>query len=323
MATVSSLLVLAAALFAADAAADVTLVTFDASTPTGRYKWRELNDPVMGGKSAGTFSVDTSGKVPFGVFDGVVRVVPSLHAPGFTTAATDPAFERFASAESFTHLSMKLRSTKPYYGFKIAFAADTLNPQFRSFKADFNISVSPSGDWQEVLVPFTDFSNRWSQYTGEPVVRCSDDKSVCPTERNKAQIEQFQIWAEGHAGEYHLEIASIGATNSTCSSSQYCCPDAKHCLTPTNVSCASGGDGACAAGQACCPITKLCVDVGAPCKSPCADQASYCCPDALHCLTPTNPGHLCRSASDCSGQGEVCCPVTHECVSVGAKCTPP
>merc|ERR1711988_764191 len=156
------------------------------------------------------------------------------------------------------------------------------------------------------------------------------DPKVCPTERNLAQIEQVQIWAEGHAGEYHLEIQSIGATNSSqppaehvCNSTEYCCPDAKHCLTPTNVSCSSGGASDCTKDQACCPITKLCVDVGAPCKSPCADHASYCCPDALHCLTPTNPGHLCQSASDCSSQGEVCCPVTHECVSVGAKCTPP
>lgn len=278
----------------------------------------------MGGKSSGTWRIDTSGKTPVGVFDGVVKVVPALKAPGFTTASTSPPFQKFPSAEGYTHLTMRLRSTKPYFGFKIAFAADTFDPQFQSFKADFNISSD--GAWHDVQLPFGAFSNSWSSATGEPVKKCSDDPKVCPTEKNKRSIEQFQIWAEGHAGVYHLEMESIGATNASgpvCAMTEYCCPDAKHCLLPTNVSCVSGGVADCTKGQACCPITKLCVDVRAPCTSPCEDQGSYCCPDALHCLTPTNPGHLCKlGGSDCK-TGEVCCPVTKECVAVGAACTPP
>lgn len=116
-------------------------------------------------------------------------------------------------------------------------------------------------------------------------------------------------------------VFAAAAPASVCNATEYCCPDAKHCLTPTKVSC-SADPNVCSKDQACCPITKLCVDVGAPCTSPCADQGSYCCPDALHCLTPTNPGTLCKDNKEC-GEGGVCCPVTHECVSVGAKCVPP
>ena len=113
------------------------------------------------------------------------------------------------------------------------------------------------------------------------------------------------------------------ASNRTCSATSYCCPDAKHCLTPTKVSC-KGNDGSadasvCSSDQTCCPLTLLCVDVGAPCTPVC--EGSYCCPDALKCLKPTNPGTLCASADDCE-DGTVCCPLTHLCTKPLAPCTP-
>lgn len=84
-----------------------------------------------------------------------------------------------------------------------------------------------------------------------------------------------------------------------------------------------GNAAPCASGETCCPLTKICVNVGAACKSPCADQGSYCCPDARHCLTPVNPGHLCDpSDKKACRTGDVCCPLIKECVSVGAACTP-
>ena len=113
---------------------------------------------------------------------------------------------------------------------------------------------------------------------------------------------------------------SLAMENSVCKSTEYCCPDAKHCLTPLHISCL---DSACATGEVCCPVTKICVTPGAPCVSPCPGNDDYCCPDALHCLTPTNPGVFCNGdASNCK-QGEVCCPITDICVSVGEACTPP
>ena len=76
-------------------------------------------------------------------------------------------------------------------------------------------------------------------------------------------------------------------------------------------------------GQTCCPLTKLCVAVGAPCKSPCTTPGTYCCPLALACLEPTNPGVLCAYDADCqTADGEVCCPLTHICVKPHEKCKP-
>eukprot|EP00935_MAST-01C_sp_MAST-1C-sp1_P002050 g2050.t1 len=51
-----------------------------------------------------------------------------------------------------------------------------------------------------------------------------------------------------------------------CKSTEYCCPDAKKCLTPTHKSC-QGNANACSAGEVCCPLTKLCVKPGAACIS--------------------------------------------------------
>merc|ERR1711934_25033 len=109
-------------------------------------------------------------------------------------------------------------------------------------------------------------------------------------------------------------------TTGHCEGNEYCCPDAKACLFPTETSC-KDDEAACGKGEVCCPLTKICVIPRKPCTSPCADSGSYCCPDAKACLTPTNPGVRCR-ANTCKSD-ETCCPVTKVCVKVGAKCTPP
>ena len=106
-----------------------------------------------------------------------------------------------------------------------------------------------------------------------------------------------------------------------CKSTEYCCPDANKCLTPTNTSC-KNNPSACASGQDCCPLTDLCVIPGAACQSPCADTTMFCCPDAKRCLHAVNPGFICAADAEC-GSEQVCCPVTHLCVTVHETCTPP
>merc|ERR1711998_559630 len=153
-----------------------------------------------------------------------------------------------------------------------------INPKKGGFQGHFNVQHIAAV--QTVYVPFSSFKQSWrGQPQGGP-----------PTKFQLVKIDQIGLGADGEAGKFFLELISISVSSAApppspsptvCHVTEYCCPDAKHCLTPTNVSCSSGGASDCTKDQACCPITKLCVDVGAPCKSPCADQASYCCPDAL------------------------------------------
>jgi len=201
--------------------AQIYLATFDGA-PKTTYPWRVMNDPVMGGVSVSTVYINKT--LAAAVWDGQVKIVPSLKAPGFCNYETEKAeLTRFADISSTTHLLLRVRTSSPEYaGYKVSFAADTLNPQFKSFKANFNITGT---DWTTVAIPFNSFSNDWSPYTGncdtlDPTgVQhhcCSaQHPEVCPTKRNLRGITQLGLWTEGASGNFHLEIQWIGAGNAS------------------------------------------------------------------------------------------------------------
>ena len=117
----------------------------------------------MGGVSSSTWKIDTV-KTKSAIWNGQVRIVPSLKAPGFCNAETTNWFAKFNDVSAYSHLLIHAKSSTPHYsGFKVSFAADTLNPQFKSFKAPFNVT---STEYQTIAIPFSDFSNDWSAYTG-------------------------------------------------------------------------------------------------------------------------------------------------------------
>mmetsp|Transcript_48782 Transcript_48782/g.87862 ORF Transcript_48782/g.87862 Transcript_48782/m.87862 type:complete len:382 (-) Transcript_48782:72-1217(-) len=201
-------------LLAASARADVTLVSFS----DGSVEFKELNDPVMGGKSTGTWHVDEAGH--FGVFDGEVVDVPSLKAPGFIKAAADAQFPDASSAAG--ELVLQVRSSTPEYaGFRVSFASGTMAPSYACsgggsiplsrgcFKAKFHV---PAGEeFGEVRIPFSSFSDKWSPATGEQTKTCSEEADVCPTAKRLAAIKRIEVWAEGALGKVHLELKSIVA----------------------------------------------------------------------------------------------------------------
>mgnify|MGYP002632700958 CR=1 FL=1 len=265
---------------------------------------------------------------------GECKIVPKLSAPGFCDAETTaPAGKPFPSAAEYDGIEITLRQNIEggLLDYKQSWGPRGTG-NFGSYKAGFKLQ--PTTDFQTVFVPWSEYTNKWSDFTGgctdHGAICCTPEHpEVCPTAAAKAKIETIGIWAEGTAGNFSLDIRSIRAVKKTpsvsggaCAATEFCCPDAKHCLTPVpEKTCSSTAP--CATGETCCPLTKICVKVGAACKSPCADPKSYCCPDAKHCLTPTNPGHLCDPSdkSACPAK-QVCCPLIKECVSVGAACDP-
>merc|ERR1719230_604081 len=197
---------------------DITLVTFDGS-PATTYKFQELNDPVMGGKSTGTWEVDAAKKV--GVFDGVVATVPSLKAPGFIKSAADGKFPDASSAINGDLVLTVRTSTPEYKGFRVSFASGTLSPAYSCagggsipfsrgcFKAKFSV---PAGDeFTAIRIPFKNFSDKWSPSTGEQTTTCAQDTTVCPTAQTLKGIKRIEVWAEGADGKVHLEVHSIFA----------------------------------------------------------------------------------------------------------------
>ena len=187
------------------AAEFVNLVTFDGANETTSRRWILTNDPVMGGVSNSTWTVDDVGQK--GVWVGGVEIVPSLSAPGFCNVMS--ARQQWPDANGFTHLIIRARSMIDYKGFKVSFGADTWNLQFKCFKADF--TMESTGEWEDIYVPFDQFSNDWSSYTGEPITKCSDDPAVCPTDKNLQDIEQIGFWMEGAEGDFNFEVEYVRA----------------------------------------------------------------------------------------------------------------
>jgi hypothetical protein len=192
------------------------LVTFDGATGT-TFKFVELNDPVMGGKSTGTWSVGDG----FGIIDGEVVNVPSLKAPGFIKAAADGKFPDI-SEFSDGSLVLKVRTSTPdYAGYRVSFAAGAASAAFACagggslpfsrgcFKQKF--SVPAGSDFVEVKLPFNTFSDKWSSATGEHNAECAKEKDVCPTAAKLAKIRRIEFWGEGVAGKLHLEVKSVSA----------------------------------------------------------------------------------------------------------------
>jgi len=215
MALVVSLLCLVATV----AAINVPLATFDGSKNT-TFEFKELNDPVMGGKSTGTWHVDAAKLV--GIFDGEVVDVPSLKAPGFIKAAADGAFTDASAVGNSGQLVLLVKSSTPeYQGFRVSFASGSMAPSYACsgggslplsrgcFKAKFQVPAS--SDFVEVTIPLTDFSDKWSPATGEQTTTCAQDQNVCPSAKTLSKIQRLELWAEGALGKVHLEVKSIVA----------------------------------------------------------------------------------------------------------------
>mmetsp|Transcript_82387 Transcript_82387/g.160720 ORF Transcript_82387/g.160720 Transcript_82387/m.160720 type:complete len:165 (+) Transcript_82387:127-621(+) len=163
----------------------------------------------MGGVSSSNITIESDRLA----WDGEVKIVPSLAAPGFClTYTTSP--RKFPDASAFSDLALRVRSTVPYTGFKAAFATSLhRSTQFEMFKADFpeTFGAGTAGEWVDLTIPFSNFTYSWSSYTGEPIITCAEDPSYCPTPTDLATITAVEVWAEGAEGVFHLDVQAIWA----------------------------------------------------------------------------------------------------------------
>merc|ERR1719356_1865000 len=90
--------------------------TFDGAPATTQV-WQGQNDPVLGGKSTGTFKVDTDEQV--GIFNGTCAVVPFLKAPGFIKTASSGSTPDVSSCKN---LVLNVNSKTNYKGYKVSFS---------------------------------------------------------------------------------------------------------------------------------------------------------------------------------------------------------
>lgn len=191
---------------ASAAARGVTLVTFDGAASTIR-QWKEVNDPVMGGRSTGTFVV----RGDLGVFDGEVVDVPFLKAPGFIKAMTADS-AAFPDISGCTAIDMIAKTTAPYAGYRLSFGnAKAPGGKFfaSGYKANF---TAPVGALGTISVPIKSFTDYWDDATGNPIKTCQDSAEYCPDQKTLQNLKTISVWAEGVRGKIHLEILSISAS---------------------------------------------------------------------------------------------------------------
>lgn len=197
----------------AEGVKDVTIENFGTGFEAS-HVWFSLNDPVMGGLSTGTFVVSSDDGV--GIFDGEVKDVPSLQAPGFIAMRTGRG-GYFPDARSCDGIKMNVRTPQDipvYDGYRLTIGTNFAGnmPYAQGYKAHFDVPTG-SDDFQEVTLKFNEFSDNWDPKTGEIVVSCEENNQYCPDDDTLENMERFEIMAEGVKGKVHLEIQSIFATN--------------------------------------------------------------------------------------------------------------
>lgn len=185
-----------------------------------RHTWKEMNDPVMGGRSTGSFRVQSG----LGVFQGKVVDVPFLQAPGFIQARTTD-HRPFPDISTCSAFKLTLQSHTDYTGYRFSFG-NAHAPGGKMFAYGYKITLEnvPMDGFGDLILPFDEFTDYWDDATGDPIVTCHEDSTFCPTSRALKNVQKLAIWGEGVHGEVSLDLRSISAVG--CSSSAH--PENNH-----------------------------------------------------------------------------------------------
>lgn len=171
------------------------------------HTWEEMNDPVMGGKSTGSFTIQNG----IGHFEGEVVDVPFLHAPGFIQARTTSS-ETYPDVSTCTALEIVAKTNSDYDGYRISFGnAHAPGGKYFAYGYKSNLEGLSTEEFEAVTIPFNDFTDFWDDATGDPIHTCHENDLYCPDELTLKNMGRIAIWGEGVAGKVSLEIKTISA----------------------------------------------------------------------------------------------------------------
>ena len=182
-------------------AGTISLTTFDGTKATTQ-PWRATNDPVMGGQSVSTITIDKESGIA--TWAGEVKIVPKLHAPGFCTATTggyDQQPDKFPDISEAEGLLVTVRNSRAggLVHFKVGMKAKSTNRREGGFEANFTTTADNA--FHTHFVPFSSFS---SSYRGQP-------EGGAPTKAQLKAITGLSFNEDGVAGKFQLDIKSIAA----------------------------------------------------------------------------------------------------------------
>merc|ERR1712224_390112 len=103
-----------------------------------------------------------------------------------------------------------LMSKDDYEGYRVAFGNARSKSGFFAMghKADFD---APVGEYGDVTIPFNMFSVEWDEATGDHIITCEEDPTVCPDVDTLRNMKTISIWGEGVGGKIELYVKSISA----------------------------------------------------------------------------------------------------------------
>ena len=209
-------------------ASEISIESFDNPSLT----WSSKNDPVMGGESTSTVEIEDG----IGKFDGEVVDVPFLHSPGFIQMVGSGSYPDVSTCAS---LQMNLMAMEAYEGYRISFGNVHLTEMrhSRGYHADFD---APVGTYDNVVIPFNNFSAKWDPGTGDQMVSCKENPKYCPDGKTLKDMETFAIWGEGVAGNVRLRVKSISAVGCTGEVGEVSSSATNASMEKTNAGAASG-----------------------------------------------------------------------------------
>jgi hypothetical protein len=119
-------------------------------------------DMVMGGRSAGTFSI----KAGLGVFEGNDKDVPCFIQVRMTDKTVWP----------------DVTPNKPYKGYRVSFR-NTHAPGGKFYTSGYKATLTdvPDGDdLEKIQIPFSDFTDLWDDAMGDLIHTCQETPSIVP-----------------------------------------------------------------------------------------------------------------------------------------------
>jgi len=188
--------------------------------------WTQMNDPVMGGQSTGTFKIESG----VGIMSGVVKIVPFLKAPGFIKVETTEA--KYPDISSCKGLRIRASTRGDYSGYRVSFGHEHPPNAFPySYGYKTNLVFSQSDEMEDIEFIWEDFSDDWDEATGDQRTTCQENADYCPSLDALKDIYSIALWAEGVEGDVYLALESIHATG--------CNADNKNTITEKNTSSSS------------------------------------------------------------------------------------
>ena len=190
---------------------NITLATFDGSLTLTPWSWETVNDPVMGGQSNSAFRVAFSE----GIWDGQVRSVPFVNAPGFCSVQAPglgkaAAYPDLSAADG---ILVRARQIIPsgISRFNVQIrtkGAKSFAQQQGVYTADFSMAYDSENKIQSHFLPWSEFK---CTYLGEPVSWCPDINTQLGEVTNIGLGTSYP----GEAGLFQVGITSLSAVQAS------------------------------------------------------------------------------------------------------------